>query len=694
MKKTVLIYLTLFAWHHITFAQDPPIYPYSGNAIPYPYSLPVKQQACPNGGLENNNLTGWNQYCGLYSDPINTLPLCNDPQRASVVSQGTDAVGGFPTVFSGNRSLRLGDNIGGRRLDLVYFPITVTNANKDFKFRYAVVMEDPTDHQPSEKPLFSYWCNLGNKNAPQPSSPADMALYNSTVKTIIADRTNPFWSLNGSVVYKRWQCVNIDLSAYVGQTVSVCFMVKDCNMGGHFGYAYIDGLCDPDLLNPDFILPAVTCNNNTPIIVDARSSTGEDSYYWELSVADGSGNYSRVVDEWFYGQTAGLFDLKAWLAGKNIRLECNKKYGLRLIVASACSPWKAIGKFFTFSCPEINKTPDMNICCPVIGENCITFDAAVNVKSTPNNPFPSMPALSYNWTSNPGNGNSIGNTSSINVCPTKSTQYIVTVTDDNNCTNGDTINVYFRGPLSLEVLSLESCCKKNYSATIREHPCSENDINSNYAYTVNWSTTINGNSQVISNGTSLSSSPSGGNYTITASNLCHTTNSVVAVPPQDPGFPDLIMPNTIRLNSSIAVNRIMTIQEYGINAPFTGQPAYNADKFELYIFNRWGSVIRKVTEMDIYGYSPACLKQGDIYWDGKDSQGATVKQDDYVWKLRLWNKCTGIADWVCTTNAQAPPPRCKDWCIIWPHWWQPIWTCCNYTSYGEGCAYHILVLDF
>lgn len=324
------------------FPQSPIIY--NDPALNSPW--PPKPSPCPNGGLEFNNLTGWNQFCGLYSDPINTIPACTDISRAKIVNQGSDPYGGFPRVFSGNQALQLGNNNGGRYLDLIYFPFTVTSANKDFKFRYAVVLEDPTDHQTSDKPLFSYWCNLGNKNTPNSSSSTDMALYNSTVKTVIADRNNPFWALNGNIVYKKWQCASIDLSAYIGQTVSMCFLVKDCNLGAHFGYAYIDGLCMPDVLYPEFTLPEMICNNNMPIIADASASFGEDSHYWQLIVADAAGNYSIVADEWFYGQTAGLFDVKAWLTSKNIQLQCNKTYGLRLIVASSCSPWKATGKIF------------------------------------------------------------------------------------------------------------------------------------------------------------------------------------------------------------------------------------------------------------------------------------------------------------------------------------------------------------
>jgi hypothetical protein len=142
----------------------------------------------------------------------------------------------------------------------------------------------------------------------------------------------------------------------------------------------------------------------------------------------------------------------------------------------------------------------------------------------------------------------------------------------------------------------------------------------------------------------------------------------------------------------------MIIREYGINAPFDGQPAYNSDAYELYIFNRWGSISRVITEDNNYASNnpphsnPRCLLQAEILWDAKDNSGNIIKQDDYTWKLRLRNKCTGLWEWRCSSLGTPPLPHCKVWCVSWPHWWQPIWHCCSYTNYGIGCTHNILVL--
>lgn len=671
----------------------------SGPVLTSTISLPPKPTPCLNGGLELNNLTNWNQYCGDFADPINSLVPCTDINRAKTVGVGTDPYCGFPKVYKGNYSLKLGNNLGGNQADLVYYPITVTTANKNFMFRYALVMEDPSGHTSAEKPSFTYYCTLGNKNTPNMINIPDKNLFLSTLNTVVADRGNPYWSSLGDIVYKKWVCVNIDLSAYVGQTVSICFYVKDCSLGGHFGYAYIDGLCEPDMILPQFTLPNSYCNNGLPLIANGTSSLGEESHFWEITESDYLGNVGAfVASDWFVAQPAGIFNITNWLNSKHISLKCNRFYRVKLAVGSGCTPWRETTKIFKYTCPYIYNEPDKNICCPIAtvsGATCVTLGQNPVIEE----PGMPLPELSYSWSQAP-NYTQLANTPQYSPCINHSSQYVLTVTDENGCRNTDTVNINFRGPLEIETISQIGCCPNNFGANVLEKPCSVFDLTSGgYPLNINWTTNVGGSSQVVSNTSNFSPiNTSGGTYILTVSSPCHIKTASIVVPAQDPGFPDLIMPNALNVNSVIYTNNKMIIQEYGISAPFTGQPAYNADAYELFIFNRWGSVIRVVTEDNNSASdnpphnNPRCILQGEIFWDAKDRFGTTVSQNDYVWKLRLRNKCTGQWSWMCTSNGHVPAPQCKDWCIIWPHWWQPIWTCCNWANYGSGCAYNILVL--
>lgn len=46
-------------------------------------------------------------------------------------------------------------------------------------------------------------------------------------------------------IYNRWKTNSIDLTAYIGQTITLEILVYDCKQGGHYGYIYFDAQCSP-----------------------------------------------------------------------------------------------------------------------------------------------------------------------------------------------------------------------------------------------------------------------------------------------------------------------------------------------------------------------------------------------------------------------------------------------------------------
>lgn len=639
MKRRLLLTFTIMQLNSFIYCQiiigglEPPV----GQST-QTVNLPPKPGLCANGGFELNSLAGWNQYCGVFSDPINTLLPCADPLRAKVVGVGSDPYCGTSKVFSGNYTLKLGNNSNGAQTDLVYFPITVTALNKNFKFRYAAVLEDPIGHEPSQKPSFSYWCNLGNKNYPT-SAPPDMGLFLSTIKTIVADRSNPFWTLNGQVVCKSWTCVSLDLSAYVGQTVSVCFYVKDCSLGGHFGYAYIDGLCEPDILLPLFTLPITACDNGVPIIADGTASIGEESYNWEIYECSATGAISIpsgfVASDWFVAQQVGAFNVTNWLKGKNISLKCNKYYRLRLAVQTACTPWKETTKIFKYTCPYIYNEPDKNVCCPA--SPCYTLGQIPIIEE----PGFVLPDLGYSW-SQSGIKDPIGVKPTVVVCPTSSTSYTLTVTDQNGCKNTDVVNVYFRGPLSIEILNQSGCCDRAFSLNVLEMPCSPLDIlhNSTYPHTSTWTS----DAGIVSTTNEYNPPSVGGTYTINASNLCYTSTKTVNINPISTFFPSGVP--IIAFDQMVYDGNPMPIYQYDPTGHPThpinwvGSPAYGSFGYRLEIYYRWNSSfstsllgpLARVIDTD----ANICnvFSNGDIKIDGYNSSGNYMtSMEQYLFKL-------------------------------------------------------------
>ena len=55
--------------------------------------------------------------------------------------------------------------------------------------------------------------------------------------------TSTLQANNSPVRYKPWTSVAMDLTPLIGQNVKLRFTTYDCSLGGHFGYAYVDGLC-------------------------------------------------------------------------------------------------------------------------------------------------------------------------------------------------------------------------------------------------------------------------------------------------------------------------------------------------------------------------------------------------------------------------------------------------------------------
>jgi len=49
---------------------------------------------------------------------------------------------------------------------------------------------------------------------------------------------------NDTVKFQPWRCSIFDLSPYVGQNLKMEIITADCGHGAHFGYSYIDGICE------------------------------------------------------------------------------------------------------------------------------------------------------------------------------------------------------------------------------------------------------------------------------------------------------------------------------------------------------------------------------------------------------------------------------------------------------------------
>jgi len=192
---------------------------------------------CNNIDFEGGSTAGWTLSCG-YHPLYNASGCCPTPGGQQFVTAASSAAfndpyGGFPIVApGGNFSLKLGNNQIGGEADRISQTFFVTSANANFTYKYAVVFEDP-GHTASEQPAFVVEM-FDTTNTAIPC----------TYYNVSAGQNIPgFFTGPGNVVYKPWTSVVVDLTNYIGQNVTIRFTTYDCALGGHFGYAYIDGNC-------------------------------------------------------------------------------------------------------------------------------------------------------------------------------------------------------------------------------------------------------------------------------------------------------------------------------------------------------------------------------------------------------------------------------------------------------------------
>lgn len=230
------------------------------------------QASCTNIDFEMGNFTGWTGNTG-YCCPVVTPNNGIVTGRHTIMSgPGFDpnTCGTVPVVYpgGGTYSARLGNDGSSSQAERLTYTFLVSPNSSLFIYRYAVVLEDPA-HNPTEQPRFEIKVlnSLGTVIDPV------CGFY-----SVVASGTIPGFQSCGSIRYKNWTTVGIDLSLFIGQNISIEFSTGDCGLGAHFGYAYIEAFCSPLQITGSFC-----SNSTTPAVLTAPEgftyqwSTGETS---------------------------------------------------------------------------------------------------------------------------------------------------------------------------------------------------------------------------------------------------------------------------------------------------------------------------------------------------------------------------------------------------------------------------------
>lgn len=238
--------------------------------------------------------------------------------RIFLTTPGTDPLTNnlLSTVAPGsNYSVRLEDQTFGANAAKLSRTFTVDPSSPWYKYKYAVVLEEPSNpHPETEKPFFQVKMYVGGNEI-------TCAAYK-----VISEPNNPDFDFvktrsTGDLNFKNWTEVVVPLDDYVGQNVTVEFIAADCAWGGHIGYAYLDGDC----LNGSIVSSG--CVNNERSLT---APSGFFSYYWKGPELDDN-------------------------AGQTITASKSGTYDVKMITVTGCTAERSIS--VSPDCPGSTSTP-------------------------------------------------------------------------------------------------------------------------------------------------------------------------------------------------------------------------------------------------------------------------------------------------------------------------------------------------
>ncbi|WP_396158952.1 T9SS type B sorting domain-containing protein [Flavobacterium sp.] len=250
------------------------------------------QSSCPNSDFESGTLGGWQGQTGSCC-PIVTSPSGIVAGRHTIMTgTGTDPnTCDVVRVVSpgGLFSARVGNDQAGAQAETLSYIITVTPSSSLFIYKYAVVLEDP-GHDPTEQPRFQ----VRVLNAAGQLIDPTCGQYTVVAGVGLAG----FQTCNaasGEVRYRDWTTVGLNLSAYLGQNVTIEFETGDCSPGAHFGYAYVDAYCSPLQIGATFCTGSFAAQLTAPIGFSYLWNTGETTQTILVNSPAAGLNYSCTL---------------------------------------------------------------------------------------------------------------------------------------------------------------------------------------------------------------------------------------------------------------------------------------------------------------------------------------------------------------------------------------------------------------
>ncbi|MEZ5049569.1 MAG: hypothetical protein R2766_07955 [Saprospiraceae bacterium] len=173
---------------------------------------------------------------------MTTIP---STREFEIVTTGLDPLIGIQQVRFGNKAARINNRYahvgntcnGNYGVDRLVKTFKVTEATRDLTVWYAVALENPNGHV-NAQPFLNISCDR---------DPINELCFDAS---IIQCANTYYDSICGnsfdSIDVLNWACHRFKIPEdFVDSLATVEITVADCAAGAHFGYAYIDGFCEP-----------------------------------------------------------------------------------------------------------------------------------------------------------------------------------------------------------------------------------------------------------------------------------------------------------------------------------------------------------------------------------------------------------------------------------------------------------------
>lgn len=182
--------------------------------------------------------------------------------------------GGLKLVPDGEiASIRLGNWETGYGAEAIAYDYVVDSTNAIMLIKYAVVQENPSGHGEFYLPRFVLDVLDENGN-PIDAQCGGRNFYAGDENAYAEWHSYRGAGSYGEVLWQDWSTIGLDLSAHVGQRVTIRFANYDCFMGGDYGYSYFTLGCASATIDIN------SCGEGTSM--EAIAPDGFD-YMWFLS---------------------------------------------------------------------------------------------------------------------------------------------------------------------------------------------------------------------------------------------------------------------------------------------------------------------------------------------------------------------------------------------------------------------------